>query len=135
MKTTIYFPFLPPTLNEIIRECKNSRHGYARLKKQFTQDCAICAIGAPTFKGKVWLAFHWHVGTLRRDPADNTPAAAKFVMDGLVEAGILAEDNGFIIQSPIVHSWEKKKPEGLILRISDSPLYQLCPTTTISTNS
>jgi hypothetical protein len=125
MHTAIYFPFLPPTLNEIIRECKANRHAYARLKDQFTQDCAVYAMGAPTFSGKVWLAFHWHVSTLKRDPADNTQAAAKFVLDGLVAIGVLSEDNGYVIQPPIVTSWQKKKPEGLVLRISDQPIFQL----------
>lgn len=125
MKVTIAFPVLPPTLNEIIALCKESFHKYARTKDQYTQDCAIWAGRYPAFPGKVWLSFVWHVRTLRRDPADNTPAAAKFVLDGLVDAGILKDDSGFVIQPPVVHSWELSDKEGVLLTISDRPIYQL----------
>lgn len=125
MQAEICFDFLPPTLNEIVEVCKDNPHKYASLKRDYTRDCAIASLGAPAFSGKVWLAFHWQVKTKRRDPADNTPAAAKFVLDGLVNAGILKDDSGFIIQPPVVHTWEQAKTEGLTLTISDRPIYEL----------
>jgi hypothetical protein len=126
MLTRLYFPFLPPTLNEIISAAKsNNGREYSRLKHDYTRDCAIVAMGSPVFAGEVWLAFDWQIKTLRRDPADNTPAAAKFVLDGLVQAGVLRDDSGFVIQPPVVHRWGLASQEGLILTISDRPIYQL----------
>lgn len=122
MRATIHYP-LAPTLNEIIEACKSGWYG--KLKRRYTAECGATSLGCPSFPGRVWLHFHWHIGTLRRDPADNTPAAAKFVLDGLVKSGVLKEDNAEIIQQPVIHTWAKSKPEGLILTISDKPIYQL----------
>lgn len=127
MKHTIAIPLLPPTLNEIIKIAKENPHRYARLKKSYTRDCALAALGSPAFPDKVWLSFKWKVKTLRRDPADNTPAAAKFILDGFVDAGILSDDSGFIIQPPVVHFWVLSRVEGVEVTISDRPLFKLIP--------
>jgi len=125
LKITIKVPLLPPTLNEMLKAAKDSPHKYAKYKRDYTRDCALSAIGYPQFPGKVWLAFTWFVRTLRRDPADNTPAAAKFVLDGFVHAGILKDDSGFVIQPPVVHFWQIAKNEGVIVVISDRPIYSI----------
>lgn len=125
MQVEIVFDYLPPTLNELIKIAKQNPRQYARLKREYTRDCAITALGNPQFTGKVWISCHWHVKTLRRDPADNTPAALKCILDGLVDAGILKDDSGFVIQPPLVHSWELATQEGCKLLISDRPIYTI----------
>lgn len=125
MKAVIELPLLPPTLNEILKAAKKHWSEYSKLKAEYTRDCGIWALGTPSFQGEVWLHFYWKVKTKRRDPADNTPAAAKFVLDGLVQAGVLKDDSGYVIQPPVIHDWEITKEEGLILTISDEPIFRL----------
>lgn len=113
---------LCPTLNEIIRAAEEGY--YRKLKHRYTAECAILALGKKPFSGKVWLHYHWHIGTDRRDP-DNTFAASKAVLDGLVNIGVLEDDSSRVIQSPVIHTWELRRPEKLILRVSDSPIFTL----------
>lgn len=124
MQATLELDFLPPTLNEVIRLCKESPHIYARHKRQYGNDCALCAIGMPQFPGKVWIAFEWRIKTFKRDP-DNTGVAAKFIMDAIVKVGVLKDDSAEIIQPPIVHSWKQSSQEGVLLMISDRPIYEI----------
>ncbi len=127
MRVEIYFPVLPLTLNELIKICSEDSREYHALKKRYTRNCAIWAASAPQFKGKVWLHFHWHLRTALRDPADNTQAAAKPILDGLVEIGVLPGDSCKAIQPPIAITWDFAKTEGLTLTISTKPIFQLVP--------
>lgn len=122
MRAVIRIDVLPMTLNEMLKLAKDNPHKYAKYKRDFTNDCSMYALGCPKFTGKAWIEFEWHVGNLRRDP-DNTAAAAKCVMDGIVNAGIIPDDSLAYIQSPILHRFVWQKPEGVILTISDKPLY------------
>jgi Holliday junction resolvase RusA-like endonuclease len=122
---SINFEILPPTLNEMLKAAKNNWREYAQLKSDYTLDCQLYAIGAPTFSGRVWLACEWRVKTLRRDPADNTPAALKFVLDGMVAAGVIKDDSGFVIQPPVIHWWKQSKNEGVTVTISTKPIYEV----------
>ena len=124
MLATLELDFLPPTLNEVIRLCKESPHVYAKHKRRYGEDCALCAIGLPRFPGKVWIAFDWRIKTLRRDP-DNTAVGAKCLMDALVKIEIIKDDSAEIIQPPIVHTWQQAKTEGVLLTISDRPIYEI----------
>lgn len=118
----ITFNVLPPTLNEIIRLAEEGRYG--SVKKQFTLICAIAASGCPSFPGEVWLACDWRISNFRRDPADNVVASLKFVLDGLVNLGVLKDDSALVIQPPVVHNWIQTNNEGLTLTISTEPIFE-----------
>jgi hypothetical protein len=93
-----------PGLNEQIRAASviyskkgsNRRTEYTEMKHFFTERVATelraqgCIPDKPYDQIKV--AFEWFEPQKRRDP-DNIRAAAKFVMDGLVWAGIIKNDN------------------------------------------
>lgn len=125
MIESIDIGILPPTLNEMLKAAKANWREYAKLKSEYTRDCELFVIGCPPFPGKIWISCDWRVKTLRRDPADNTPAALKFVLDGLVNAGIIKDDSGYVIQPPVIHQWQVSKDEGVKVTISDKPIYQL----------
>ena len=121
----IDFDYLPPTMNEFLAAANRNRHVYGKLKAEHTSNCAIIAHDAPKFPGRVWIACHWRIKNIKRDPADNTPSALKFILDGLVQAGVITDDSGMVIQPPVIHGWEKSKDEGVLLTIADHPIYQL----------
>ncbi|MBW4514565.1 MAG: hypothetical protein KME11_05010 [Timaviella obliquedivisa GSE-PSE-MK23-08B] len=122
----ILYP-IPPGLNEQIRACRSHWSIGAKMKAQWTNICAIESANAPKFVGEVWVSFLWVVKNSGRD-WDNTSAAAKFILDGLVKGGILSQDSMKIIQQPYIHFRRKpdrREKEGIILTIANTPIYEV----------
>ena len=122
MLQTIVYP-LPPTLNKIISSARSNIYKSSSEKRKWTQDIAILSHCLhPYGKSKVWLKFEWQVHNQNRDP-DNIAAAAKFIMDGLVAAEIIADDSLLFIGSPILHYYSKaeKWQDSCILTLNTSP--------------
>lgn len=89
----LFIPGPLPTLNTMIAAMNANRHKGNALKKQWTEVVAWEAKRqkiAPATKS-VTLHFTWHEKHNRRDK-DNIAAAKKYVLDGLVLAGVLADD-------------------------------------------
>jgi hypothetical protein len=92
-----------PGMNEIVEAAKGAggvgKH-YANLKKAWTDTVWALALQArlPKFPGRVVLRFEWFEADKRRDP-DNFAAAKKFLLDGLVKAGVLKGDDWRYIES------------------------------------
>lgn len=83
-------------LNDYIRDNRGNRGKYYgnKVKQAQTDDVAqqIIALGAfPRFDTAVSIKFHWVEINARRDP-DNFIFAKKFVLDGMVKAGVLPND-------------------------------------------
>lgn len=112
---------LPPSLNSIINASRRSRDS-ANYQKQFwTNKVADLCQDLPKFPDKVWLEFHWTVKNNRRDP-DNIASAAKFIMDGMLKAQMIQEDNLIYIQSPITHHYHIGDTDTAKVIISDLPI-------------
>lgn len=91
----LWVPGPLPGMNEVIDAAKAGGRGfvYAALKKQWTDAVALLAKAAkltPVSEGQV-LSFEWREKYQIRDP-DNIASAKKFVLDGLVVAGVLPGD-------------------------------------------
>lgn len=112
---------IPPMLNEQINLARTHWSKSAQVKKQWTQDIAFLCIGLPKFLGPVWLSFKWQLKRWPGVDADNCSASAKFLLDGLVEAGIIQDDSCKIIQNPYIHAFEKGNNE-VTVTISARPL-------------
>lgn len=88
-----------PGMNEMIAAAKGARGTgrlYSLMKREWTDKVAEICIATEIhkpgpFKGRVILDFTWVERDKRRDP-DNVAAARKFVLDGLVQAGVLSGD-------------------------------------------
>ncbi|NES89284.1 hypothetical protein [Okeania sp. SIO2B9] len=103
---TIVYP-LPPTLNKIISSARRSIYASSSEKRKWTQELALMSSALqPYGENKVWLCFNWRVFNENRDP-DNIAAAAKYIMDGLVAAGVLPDDSLRYIGSPVLHYYDK----------------------------
>lgn len=117
---------LPPSMNEIINQARSGWQASAGLKKywtnligEFVKECGFCLDGA------VWIEFHWYLKNFGRD-SDNVAAAAKFIMDGLVTGQAIRNDNLTVIQSPVVHYYQRSSgDDGVLLRLSQSPDFLL----------
>ncbi len=80
-----------PTLNEYIKIERGNKYASAKLKKQYTELVMMQCLGKRAFTNKVNIAFEWH--TTRKADNDNLVFAKKFILDGLVKAGMLKNDN------------------------------------------
>ena len=79
-----------PGMNKIIAAAKSHYGAYAKIKKENTESVAWVAKKIPK-KERVYLDITWYCKNKRRDP-DNIAGAIKFILDGLVEAGVIAND-------------------------------------------
>lgn len=80
-------------LNEYVKACRsNARYG-GRVKRQ-NQDIVCYAINAARLKpmnGKVHVSICWVEPNMRRDK-DNISSGKKYILDALVELGIIKND-------------------------------------------
>ena len=122
MISTLIIKPLPPTLNITIAHNRNSRWTAGESKTAETNrvDLECRAQVLPRYPGKVWLEFYWHVSNFGSDP-DNISAAAKYVLDGLVQAEVLTKDSLMVIQNFYPHWFfrAKRGEEFLRLAIAD----------------
>ena len=78
-----------PGLNEIIAAAKSHYGQYAGMKKTYTDLIVWQVKGECIERCNVTLT--WYAKNQKRDP-DNISMGCKFVLDGLVKAGILKND-------------------------------------------
>ena len=80
-------------LNEYINTERRNKYEAAKIKDKLTSavawQCKAKQCHKPT--GKVDMIFKWHVKG--RHDSDNIAFAKKFVLDGMVQAGLLENDN------------------------------------------
>lgn len=90
---TLTIPGELTSLNEYISALNRNRFVGAKIKKEETErvfwhcrEQKLSLIGRP-----VTISFHWYMKNKKKD-LDNVAFAKKFILDGLVEAGILFND-------------------------------------------
>lgn len=88
MKITI--PGTLPTMNEIIKVSKAHPMAYASMKKKYTDLVAWSAKGLPQVQRADFI-ITWYCKDKRKDK-DNVATGAKFLLDGLVKAGVIKND-------------------------------------------
>jgi Holliday junction resolvase RusA-like endonuclease len=81
-----------PGLNDYVLRERSNRFAGAAMKRAQTDRAAAAARGLPAFHGPVTVSFTWVEKNRRRDP-DNVAFAKKFVLDGLVRAGVIENDS------------------------------------------
>lgn len=83
-----------PSLNDYISAERRNRHIAAKMKRTETERVKEAALsaGIPTFSDPVTVSFRWIEPNTRRD-VDNVAFAKKFILDGLVNAGVLPSDS------------------------------------------
>jgi hypothetical protein len=130
---TFEFP-LPPTLNEMICTARGGWQASAKEKREWTELIASSCKAAYQFQGKIWLEYVWRVKNLARDN-NNIAAATKYIDDGLVEAGVIADDSLKYIQSPVCHWYVQSSEDMVTVRIANAPIYNGELLTTIGGSS
>ena len=119
MKQTFTIPIIFPSLNEIIESSKTHWSKYSKPKKGYTEIVASFAKQQlKPVKRQIDIHCHWICRDKRKDP-DNIATGVKFILDGLVKAGILKND-GFNEIKSIHHTFEVDKQNvGVVVTIKD----------------
>lgn len=86
----IVIPGELPDLNTIIDKSKGHWAQYSKMKKRYTEMVAWLAKGKGKFK-KIDIYITWYCKNRRKDK-DNIMAGTKFILDGLVMAGVIEND-------------------------------------------
>lgn len=81
-----------PSLNEYIDLCRTNKYKAAKFKTNIEADIALFLTAMPKYKNPVKIHFYWIEGNKRRD-LDNICFAKKFILDAMVKAGKLKDDN------------------------------------------
>jgi hypothetical protein len=114
---------MPPRLNEQIRDARTHWSKSAKVKEEETDDIAKGLIGLHQFPGKVWIDFLWMVRNFGSDQ-DNIEASRKYIMDGMVLAGMIKDDSLMWIHPPTIHDYIRGD-NTVRVRVSDRPLWRL----------
>ena len=92
MEQTIWIDGPLPGLNDVIAMAKRHWAQYAKEKAYWTDLVALtCKSERIRPVKRVFIEFVWIEKGKRRDP-DNIAMAKKFILDGMVQAGVLQND-------------------------------------------
>lgn len=89
---TFTVPIKIPSLNEYTSACRTNAYAGAKMKKDVQTTVALFAKRLKPVTKPVTVAFEWTEKNKRRD-LDNVSYGKKFILDALVEAGILPDDS------------------------------------------
>lgn len=89
----LWIPGPLPGVNEIVGAARANRFVSAKQKREWTDAVAMHARAAriPPAR-RVYLVFDWVEKSKRRDPDNVAGGGRKFILDGLVAAGVLKND-------------------------------------------
>lgn len=113
----ITIPFRLPSLNEYIRECRANRYAGAKMKRNVEDDIMVYLIKMPKYEKPVKIHFHWIEENKRRD-LDNVCFAKKYILDAMVKAGKLKNDNRNYVKG-FMDTFEYGKESKVILKIQE----------------
>ncbi len=88
----VEIPMKLPGLNEYVRACRTNAYIGSKMKKDVERWLLFYFRDVPEFGHPVRISFLWIEENKRRD-LDNVAFAKKFVLDALVKAGKLKDDN------------------------------------------
>jgi Holliday junction resolvase RusA-like endonuclease len=87
----IYIPFQFTTLNKYINAERTNKYIGAKIKREETEIARLYFIGK-TFTSPLEIKFKWYVKDMRTDP-DNICFSKKMILDGMVKAKFIPNDN------------------------------------------
>lgn len=116
-----------PGLNDMIATARANKFASAKEKKAFTFLCSASAKSArlEPVSDPVCVRLLWFEQNQRRD-IDNIAAGVKFVLDGLVDAGVLPNDNRRYVRQ-LVHEFPEPDPKFPRIEVQIEPINQESP--------
>lgn len=115
----IEIPFKLPSLNQYINECRKNKYAGANMKKNIEKDIGWYINTLPQYQNPIKIHFHWVESNKRRD-LDNVCFAKKFILDSMVKAGKLKNDNRNYVTG-FIDTFEYGKETKVVLEIEEIP--------------
>ena len=106
-----------PSLNEYIDVCRRNKYQAAQWKASVEEQIGWFIKGLPKFTSPVWIDFHWIEPNKKRDP-DNIVSAKKYILDALVNAGVIPNDTMKWI-SGFTDTWSVGERSRVIIDIKE----------------
>lgn len=116
----IEIPFRLPSLNQYINECRRNKFAGAKMKKNIENDIGYYINLLPRYNNPIKIHFHWVEENKKRD-LDNVCFAKKFILDSMVKAGKLKDDNRNYV-SGFTDTFEYAKESKIVLEIEEENL-------------
>lgn len=113
----VEIPFRLPSLNQYINECRKNKFAGAKMKKQVDEDISYYINKLPKYEKPIKIHFIWVEENKRRD-LDNICFAKKFILDSMVKAGKLKDDNRNYVQA-FQDDFRYAKESKVILEIEE----------------
>lgn len=106
------------TLNDYTNANRTNKYVGAKIKKNETLYCEICSRNQlkPVLSYPIDISIQWYQNG-RKDP-DNISFGVKFILDGMVKAGIIENDGQKQIRN-ISHSFIKSKIDKAEVKIME----------------
>ena len=106
-----------PSLNNYINECRKNRYAGANMKKKVENDIMVFINKLPNYTKPINIHFHWVEENKKRD-LDNVCFAKKFILDAMVKAGKLKDDNRNCVTG-FIDTFEYGKESKVVLEIKE----------------
>lgn len=113
----VEIPLKLPSCNDYINACRYNKYYGAKMKKDIEEQIVIYINELPRFNKPVKINFLWIEGNKRRD-LDGICFAKKFILDSMVKAGKLKDDNRNYVTG-FTDSFEYGKETKVILEIEE----------------
>lgn len=111
----IYIEYDFVYLNEYINKERTNRYVAAKIKKEATNTMYYMLLNKPKINTPTGLHFHWTVPSRRNDP-DNVSFACKFLLDSMVKAKIIPNDN-LVHITELRHTFEVGKVKSVKVEV------------------
>lgn len=119
-KQKLFIPERFPGLNELVGENRKHWSKGAAMKSQYTMITKVAAKKhLKPVQNPINIGWKWYEPNNLRDP-DNITSAKKFILDGLVAAGIIPDDNQKWVKGWLYEEWEVVKDKlkvGVMIEI------------------
>ena len=115
-------PFRLPSYNEYIRECRANKDKGAQFKKDVESGIiyaikkAVANKELQSIEKSCEIYIHWYEENKRRD-VDNVQSGQKFILDALVQCGILKDDGRKYVKNIHHRIYDNKGNSFVIVRI------------------
>lgn len=113
----VEIPFKLPSCNQYINECRRNKYAGAKMKKDIQEQIGIYIKQIPKIDKPVKINFTWIEDNKRRD-LDGICFAKKFILDALVQARVLKDDNRRIVTN-FTDSFEYADKSKVIVELEE----------------
>lgn len=117
MKYRVEIPMKLPSLNEYIGVCRTNQYKAAKFKKDIEENIMVFLARLPRIEKPVKIHFLWIEESRRRD-IDNISGSKKFILDAMVKAGKLKDDNRRCVTA-FTDDFDYAKEAKVILEIEE----------------